>query len=135
MWQLKDGRPWAHPAASRKSLSLITPHDLPIYSYGPERPGSADAGNNPMIPILLLDLAGVILVIGYVLLDRRHSATGHGPNADQHDPAQTAAGSPPLPIEPIVAQRPLPPGLEPRRIKRPQRGEAPGRQADADRPR
>lgn len=84
-----------------------------------------------MIPILLLDLAGVILVIGYVLLDRRNTA-GHGPSADHHDRAQAAAGTPSLPIEPIVAQRPLPADVEPRRIKRPQRGGARNQPADAD---
>ena len=102
-------------------MTLIRLGDRPIYSYGSESPGFADTGNTTMIPILLLDLAGVILVIGYVLLDRRQNGTPDLPNADRHDPMTHPGPQVSLPVEPIIAQRALPSDMEPRRIRRPSR--------------
>ena len=111
-------------------MTLIRLGDRPIYCYGSESPGFADRGNTTMIPILLLDLAGVILVIGYVLLDRRQNASPELQKADRGDPLTHSGQTTPLPIEPIVAQRGLPPDMQARPIRRPSR--APG-QAGATR--
>lgn len=81
-----------------------------------------------MIPILLLDLAGVMLVIGYVLLDRRQNGSPELPGADRGDPVVHPGPQTSLPVEPIIAQRALPSNLEPRRIRRPSR--TPGQRSD-----
>ncbi|MEM7321461.1 MAG: hypothetical protein AAF531_00120 [Actinomycetota bacterium] len=73
-----------------------------------------------MIPILLLDLAGVLLVIGYVLLDRHQNRPIEPTGSDRAEPSVTPDVMPSLPVEPIIAQRPQEHD-EPRRIRRPNR--------------
>lgn len=60
-----------------------------------------------MIPILLLDLAGIVLVAGYILLDRRTNSEAGSPLPVQEHPPTCPPPRSQMPTMPAISPEPM----------------------------